>query len=58
MVIAAQAQKLTDADILVKEMYVENSNLMATIQQLRTRAGILQMQHQSLSGLSGMQGGI
>lgn len=58
MMMAEQSQRLQNADILVKELYVENSHLTATVQRLeqqRTRANLLH-HHQGLSGLPGMPG--
>ncbi|KAL5280441.1 NINL family protein [Megaselia abdita] len=61
ILITEQAQRLANSDLLVKDLYVENSNLTAQIQmmeQQRSRANYLQMQqhqhHQGLTGLPGM----
>lgn len=54
IIITEQAQRLTNADILVKDLYVENAHLTATIQRLEQQRnrGMLQMQHQQ--GINGM----
>ncbi|KAM7354565.1 blastoderm-specific gene 25D isoform 2-T2 [Cochliomyia hominivorax] len=56
--IADQAQRLQNADILVKDLYVENSHLTASVQRLeqqRARANMLQQQQlQSCNGLPGI----
>lgn len=62
MIMTEQTQRLANADVLVKELYVENSHLTATIQRLEQqmcRVNLIhqhqhQHQHQSLSGLPGM----
>lgn len=60
IVISEQAQRLANADHLVKDLYVENSHLTATIQRLeqqRTRNTLLQLsQHHLQQGLSGVPG--
>lgn len=51
-----QAQRLANSDILVKDLYVENSQLTAAIQRLeqqRSRSNIL-LQHQGVGGVPGM----
>ena len=58
IVIADQAQHLTNADQLVKDLFVENSHLSATIQRLeqqRSRGNLIH-QHpaQGFSGVPGM----
>lgn len=52
--ITEQAQRLTSADMLVKDLYVENAHLTATIQRLEQQRsrGILQMQ--VINGMPGM----
>lgn len=56
--IAEQVQRLQNADILVKDLYVENSHLTASVQRLeqqRVRANMLQQQQrQSCNGLPGI----
>ncbi|XP_037811541.1 blastoderm-specific protein 25D isoform X2 [Lucilia sericata] len=57
--IAEQVQRLQNADILVKDLYVENSHLTASVQRLeqqRVRANMLQQQQQrqSCTGLPGI----
>lgn len=59
--IAEQVQRLQNADILVKDLYVENSHLTASVQRLeqqRVRANMLQhqqqQQRQSCTGLPGI----
>lgn len=50
VIINEQAQRLTNSDLLVKDLYVENSQLTATIQRLeqqRSRNNIL-LQHQGV----------
>ncbi|KAH8306673.1 hypothetical protein KR044_006304 [Drosophila immigrans] len=65
VMLADQTQRLQNADILVKDLYVENSHLTATVQRLeqqRARVNLIhQQQHQQqhlvnggLSSLSGM----
>lgn len=47
--IAEQVQRLQNADILVKDLYVENSHLTASVQRLeqqRVRANMIQQQQQ------------
>lgn len=61
VVITEQAQRLANADLLAKDLFVENSHLTASIQRLeqqRTRQALMQLsQHlphlqQGLSGLN------
>ncbi|XP_055916112.1 blastoderm-specific protein 25D isoform X2 [Eupeodes corollae] len=56
MIMTEQTQRLANADVLVKELYVENSHLTATIQRLEQQMCRVNLihQHQSLSGLPGM----
>ncbi|EDV98839.1 blastoderm-specific protein 25D isoform X2 [Drosophila grimshawi] len=64
VLLADQTQRLQNADILVKDLYVENSHLTATVQRLeqqRARVNLIhqhQQQHQlvggTISGLSGI----
>lgn len=62
VMLADQTQRLQSADILVKDLYVENSHLTATVQRLeqqRARVNLIHQQQQhlvgaNLSGLSGM----
>ncbi|XP_034491034.1 blastoderm-specific protein 25D isoform X2 [Drosophila innubila] len=65
VMLADQTQRLQNADILVKELYVENSHLTATVQRLeqqRARVNLIHQQQQqqqhlvggTLTGLSGM----
>ncbi|XP_017063238.2 blastoderm-specific protein 25D isoform X1 [Drosophila eugracilis] len=61
VIMADQTQRLQNADILVKDLYVENSHLTATVQRLeqqRARVNLIhqQQQHQRLvgGGLPGM----
>ncbi|KAH8408174.1 hypothetical protein KR222_006150 [Zaprionus bogoriensis] len=66
VMLADQTQRLQNADILVKDLYVENSHLTATVQRLeqqRARVNLIHQQQQqqqqhlvgaTLSGLSGM----
>lgn len=53
IIINEQAQRLTNSDLLVKDLYVENSQLTAAIQRLeqqRSRSNIM-LQHQGVPGL-------
>lgn len=53
IIINEQAQRLTNSDLLVKDLYVENSQLTAAIQRLeqqRTRNNIM-LQHQGVPGM-------
>lgn len=57
MIIAEHVQRLANADLLVKDLYVENSHLAASIQRLeqqRSRANLLHQHHQGLSGVPGL----
>ncbi|KAH8377562.1 hypothetical protein KR093_005926 [Drosophila rubida] len=65
VMLADQTQRLQNADILVKDLYVENSHLTATVQRLeqqRARVNLIHQQQQQqqhlvgggLTGLSGM----
>lgn len=64
VMLADQTQRLQNADILVKDLYVENSHLTATVQRLeqqRARVNLIHQQQQqqhlvggNLTGLSGM----
>ncbi|XP_055856016.1 blastoderm-specific protein 25D isoform X2 [Episyrphus balteatus] len=56
MIMTEQTNRLANADVLVKELYVENSHLTATIQRLEQQMCRVNLihQHQSLSGLPGM----
>lgn len=57
MIMTEQTQRLANADVLVKELYVENSHLTATIQRLEQqmcRVNLIHQHQQSLSGLPGM----
>lgn len=64
VMLADQTQRLQNADILVKDLYVENSHLTATVQRLeqqRARVNLIhqQQQQQRLVGapaLGGMPG--
>ncbi|KAH8395473.1 hypothetical protein KR215_006991 [Drosophila sulfurigaster] len=56
-----QTQRLQNADILVKDLYVENSHLTATVQRLeqqKMRVNLIHQQQQHLSGggLTGLSG--
>lgn len=56
IIINEQAQRLANSDLLVKDLYVENSQLTAAIQRLeqqRSRSNIL-LQHQGISSMPGM----
>lgn len=56
IIINEQAQRLANSDILVKDLYVENSQLTAAIQRLeqqRSRNNIL-LQHQGVGSVPGM----
>lgn len=51
-----QAQRLANSDLLVKDLYVENSQLAAAIQRLeqqRSRSNLLS-QHQGVGSVPGM----
>lgn len=51
-----QAQRLTNSDILVKDLYVENSQLSAALQRLeqqRSRNSML-LQHSGVGSVPGM----
>ncbi|KAI8125922.1 Blastoderm-specific protein 25D [Lucilia cuprina] len=57
--IAEQVQRLHNADILVKDLYVENSHLTASVQRLeqqRVRANMLQQQQQQRQSCTGLPG--
>lgn len=56
MIMTEQTNRLANADVLVKELYVENSHLTATIQRLEQQMCRVNLihQHQSISGLPGM----
>lgn len=56
IIINEQAQRLANSDLLVKDLYVENSQLTAAIQRLeqqRSRNNIL-LQHQGVGSVPGM----
>lgn len=56
VIINEQAQRLTNSDVLVKDLYVENSQLTAAVQRLesqRSRNTIL-LQHPGMGGVPGM----
>lgn len=56
IIIAEQSQRLANTDILVKDLYVENSQLSAAVQRLeqqRSRNSLI-LQHQGLTGVPGM----
>lgn len=56
IIINEQAQRLASSDMLVKDLYVENSQLTAAIQRLeqqRTRSNML-LQHQGVGSVPGM----
>lgn len=53
IIINEQAQRLTNSDLLVKDLYVENSQLTAAIQRLeqqRSRNSMM-LQHQGVPGM-------
>lgn len=53
IIINEQAQRLTNSDLLVKDLYVENSQLTAAIQRLeqqRSRNNMM-LQHQGVPGM-------
>lgn len=53
IIINEQAQRLTNSDLLVKDLYVENSQLTAAIQRLeqqRSRNNLM-LQHQGVPGM-------
>lgn len=53
IIINEQAQRLTNSDLLVKDLYVENSQLTAAIQRLeqqRSRNNMM-LQHQGVPGV-------
>lgn len=57
IIINEQVQRLANSDLLVKDLYVENSQLTAAIQRLeqqRSRSNILLQQHQGMSSMPGM----
>ncbi|XP_023303836.2 blastoderm-specific protein 25D isoform X3 [Lucilia cuprina] len=57
--IAEQVQRLHNADILVKDLYVENSHLTASVQRLeqqRVQANMLQQQQQQRQSCTGLPG--
>jgi uncharacterized protein (DUF1786 family) len=62
IVIAEQAQRLASADLLVKDLYVENSHLSASLQRMEqqlSRNAFMQMtqahhQQSHLGSLAGM----
>lgn len=56
LIITDQAQRLTNADMLVKDLYVENSHLTATIQRLEQQKNRSMLSMQHTSGLNGMTG--
>lgn len=56
IIINEQAQRLANSDVLVKDLYVENSQLTAAIQRLeqqRSRNNLL-LQHQGVGSVPGM----
>lgn len=56
--IAEQSHRLTNADLLVKDLYVENSQLNAAMQRLeqqRNRNSLI-LQHQGITGINGIPG--
>lgn len=56
IIINEQAQRLTNSDLLVKDLYVENSQLTAAIQRLeqqRSRNNMM-LQHQQHQGVPGV----
>lgn len=56
VILNEQAQRLTNSDILVKDLYVENSQLSAALQRLeqqRSRSTML-LQHQGVGSVPGM----
>ena len=56
IIINEQAQRLANSDLLVKDLYVENSQLTAAIQRLeqqRSRSNLL-LQHQGIGSVPGM----
>lgn len=56
VILNEQAQRLTNSDILVKDLYVENSQLTAALQRLeqqRSRNTML-LQHQGVGSVPGM----
>ncbi|XP_075153955.1 blastoderm-specific gene 25D isoform X2 [Haematobia irritans] len=58
-VITEQVQRLQNADILVKDLYVENSHLTASVQRMeqqRLRANMIQQQQQQRQNISVLPG--
>lgn len=56
LIMNEQAQRLANSDLLVKDLYVENSQLTAAIQRLeqqRSRSNML-LQHQNVGSVPGM----
>ncbi|XP_036340199.1 blastoderm-specific protein 25D [Rhagoletis pomonella] len=54
--IAEQVQRLQNADLLVKDLYVENAHLAATVQRLEQNRARMTMMHQQRQGLNGLPG--
>ncbi|XP_036222662.2 ninein homolog isoform X1 [Bactrocera oleae] len=54
--IAEQVQRLQNADLLVKDLYVENAHLAATVQRLEQHRARMNMMHQQRQGLNGLPG--
>lgn len=53
MLIAEQAQRLTNADLVVKDLYVENSILTANIQKMEQQKS-RSLLHHGLNGVPGL----
>ncbi|XP_067622615.1 ninein homolog isoform X2 [Eurosta solidaginis] len=54
--IAEQVQRLQSADVMVKDLYVENAHLTATVQRLEQHRARMNMMHQQRqNGLNGLQ---
>ncbi|XP_053957328.1 blastoderm-specific protein 25D isoform X1 [Anastrepha ludens] len=54
--IAEQVQRLQNGDLLVKDLYVENAHLAATVQRLEQHRVRMNMMHQQRQGLNGLPG--
>ncbi|XP_054082888.1 blastoderm-specific protein 25D isoform X2 [Zeugodacus cucurbitae] len=54
--LAEQVQRLQNADMLVKDLYVENAHLAATVQRLEQHRARMNMMHQQRQGLNGLPG--
>lgn len=54
VIINEQAQRLTNSDVLVKDLYVENSQLTAAVQRLEQQKSRHLLQHSGMGTVPGM----